>query len=162
MKSKGVHPEVAGLKGGRKQHWLRVNRKLVENHYSMHGPEATCEYFNMSLDTLGRFFERKDDEIRRLNQLSENDRYVLRMAMDRVRALEHENNERFDEVEKRLDVIDEFHAEALPVIEVVRNLVLLTKDRIQSKVNLPTLPEHPIELNNFGGKSNTPHRKPRP
>ena len=147
-----VHPEVIGLNGGKKQFWLRINRKMVENYYCAYGPEKTCEYFKMSLDTLQRFFDRKANDAR-LNKLSENDRYVLRMAMESTRALRSEVNRDLGEASKRIVALEEFQFEAMPVIQLVRSLAITTMGKIRGKVEPPALPDLPLELDDFVEKS---------
>lgn len=42
-----MRTELCGLKGGKKQQWLRLHRAEVLTYYKQHGEAATKEYFNI-------------------------------------------------------------------------------------------------------------------
>lgn len=135
-----VHPGVKGLRGGNKQMWLRTNRGEVEQYYHQNGPDATLKRFNMREDTLKRFFARRGDEIR-ITKLSENDRYVMRVAMEGIR-----------EVKRRVSDLEEWKAEIEPIIQVGRGIIstlgsgYIQSQKIQGK-------KDPLSLADLRGKS---------
>lgn len=49
-----------GMKGGKKQLWLREHRALVLEYLNAYGTEATIKYFNMSRRTLDAFVSREE------------------------------------------------------------------------------------------------------
>lgn len=129
-----VHPGVKHLKGGAKQFWLRTNRPEVENFYSAYGPDATMKRYNMRPDTLRRFFERQDRDIK-LNRLTEADRWVMRICNEGIR-----------ECRRRLRDLEEWKEDIEPVIQIGKGIItVLGNQRVQSRVYLkkkvtPTLP----------------------
>lgn len=135
-----MRPELAGMKRGTKQMWLRVNRRQVENFYMVHGPEATMAEFNMMPATLERFFSRKNEDIR-LNRLSENDRWVLKAAMEHDRA-----------ISRRVSELERWKEEVTPIINVVQALINATMGKIKAIVDSPAMLERYFRRNNFGGK----------
>lgn len=136
-----MRPELAGLKGGPKQHWLRMHRKEVEKFYFQNGPEATMQEFNLTQDTLKRFWDRKNDDVK-LEKLSEADRYVLRMAMEHDSA-----------VSQRVRVLEEKWEEAEPVIRLGKAILEATTERLGLKVVNAALPDDLLRLDNLGEKS---------
>lgn len=128
-----MRDEVKGLKGGKKQFWLRVHRKEVENYYSAYGPEATMSEFNISADTLERFFQRKNGEIN-MAKLSEADRWVLTLSQEGLR-----------ELKGRVKNLEDWQQEMIPIFELGKNIAsTLSGLDFQVKV-LPkkrTLPPH--------------------
>lgn len=136
-----MRKELEGLTGGLKQLWLRGNRGEVEAFFFKNGHEATCKEFNLRSLTLERFFARKGyDE--RAKKLSENDRYVLRIAMEGER-----------ELKRRISRLEEWQVEVQPVIEVGKALIGATMAGIQIPSGKTPLLKDPLQLADFGEKS---------
>lgn len=133
--------ELVGLNGGKKQFWLRLHRKEVEEFYFKHGPEATMKEFCLRPATLERFFDRKGHE-ERATRLSENDRWVLRMANEGIR-----------DVKRHLRQLEEWKEEVQPVIDVGQSLINATMAKIRQQSGYPTLSKDPLRIANLGGKS---------
>lgn len=58
-----TYPFHKGLRGGKKQMWLRVNRDLVMRYCEQFGAEDTCEHFNMQRETLDKLYKQKNKEV---------------------------------------------------------------------------------------------------
>lgn len=135
--------ELLGLNGGKKQFWLRIHRKEVENYYYTHGAAATMKEYNLRTDTLARFFERAGDDNRKL-KLSQADKYILEYA--RLCAAD---------LRKRITIIEGWAQKAAPVIALGQALIDATTTRINIKVEAPALPKDELRLNNLiGSRSN--------
>lgn len=135
-----MRPELANMKGGEKQFWLRTHRGEVDNYYFEHGAEATMKEFNMIQSTLERFLSRRGLD-NRANKLSKNDRWVYTAAMESIREVKREVREIKDWIEN-----------VNPVIEVGQALINATMGQIQAKVDSTTLPEGNLSLDDFTGK----------
>lgn len=132
--------ELRGLKAGPKQKWLRLHRSEVERYYFRYGPELTMAEFNLKQDTLERFLKRKGDD-ERITRLSENDKWVLRIA-----------NEGLRDVKRRLLVVEEFIEDATPVIELGRSIIKVAVGSIETKVGKTPLLKDNLSLANFSGE----------
>ncbi|MDD5338158.1 MAG: hypothetical protein PHG35_01935 [Dehalococcoidales bacterium] len=117
-----MRAEIVGLKGGKKQFWLRTHRKEVENYYFEHGPEATMREYHMGPDTLRRFFERSRKETA-INKLSQADKLVMEYARAGIA-----------EVRQRVRDLEDWRDEAQPVIDFGRALINATYNNIQGSV----------------------------
>lgn len=137
-----VHPDLVGLKGGKKQFWLRINRGEVELFESKHGREATLTRFNMSLDTYERFQGRKGREETPPKRLSENDRWVYTTSMESIRELRREVRDLQEWREK----------EATPVIRVGQAFLNATMGFAKAKVEESAVPEYLLNLRNSAEK----------
>lgn len=135
-----MRPELVKMKGGPKQHWLRVHRREIEDYYYKNGPDATMAEFNLMPSTLERFWSRRNEDIR-LNRLSANDKWVYGAAMDAVR-----------DVKKRVAKLEQWQEEVTPVIQVGQALIDATMGRITAKVESPALPDAVYSLDNLGEK----------
>ena len=135
-----VHPGVAGLSGGKKQFWLRCNRKEVENFYGAFGPDDTLIRFNLKQDTLQRFFERQVRDLR-LNKLSEADRWVMRVCNEGIR-----------ECKRRLADLEDWQAKVEPVIQVGQGIIA-TLNQLQSESQQLPPKTDTLRLADLAGKS---------
>lgn len=140
MENNCVYPEVKGLTGGVKQLWLRTHRAEVEAYYQQYGPDATLKRFNMRQDTLKRFFERRGHDIR-VTKLSENDRYVLRVAMEGQR-----------ELKRRVSALEEWQSEVEPIITIGRGIVS-TLGQVQTQSRKMPKKKEDLLLTDLRGKS---------
>lgn len=143
MNNVEVHPELAGgLTGGKKQLWLRLHRREVENYYAAYGPEHCKARFNLTGDTLQRFFERQHHDVMVNKKLSESDRWV-KMVCEAGIA---ENRGRINRLEDRLDKIE-------PIANIGRSLIAATSEYLESKVGSKPLLEVANGLDDLGAKS---------
>lgn len=136
-----MRSDLVGLSGGKKQFWLRVNRPAVMDFYFKHGPVATMTEFGMGQQTFERFLAREHRDIE-LNRLSKNDKWVFNAAMERSR-----------ELAGRISRLEEWKAEAEPVINVGRALLDATSARLQLQSGKSLPNDELLKLGNFGGKS---------
>jgi len=136
-----MRSELSGLKGGKKQIWLRLHRKEVEAFYYAHGAEATLAEFNMSQTTLEDFFKRKNTDERN-TRLSQADRYIMEYARQSAA-----------EVRARVRVLEDWRAEVTPIIEVGRALLNATMQPVISKVENTPLSNDPLSIKQLSGKS---------
>jgi hypothetical protein len=120
--------ELIGLKGGRKQQWLRLHRREIDNFYFAHGPEATAKEYGMTGDTLIHYLDRsRKDTV--INKLSQADKWVYEAC-----------NAGTAEVRERVRDLEDWQKEVEPIINVGRSLIAATMRNIESKVgNTPLL-----------------------
>lgn len=140
-----MRPELKGLDGkginrGTKQQWLRMHRGEVEQYYHAHGPEATMAEFNMSPATLERFFHRKSQD-KRLNKLSGNDKWVLKVT-----------EQGFRDRDRKIRILEEKMDEVYPVVQSFKGVIAATLGKLPWKVEKTALPDDPLRLDNFEGK----------
>ncbi len=74
------YPELTGLRGGRKDKWLRLHKPEVLTYHAEHGREATLKMYHMKPDTLDRLLEPGSKTIKHEN-LSAADRAIARVEM---------------------------------------------------------------------------------
>lgn len=140
--------EVQGLTGGKKQFWLRVHRREVENYLSAHGPEATMAEFGLMPRTLDGFLARKSKDDR-VNRLTDNDRYVLRLSMEASRTVAG----RVRELEDRVEALENWWNEDKPLFDLGRAYIKATMPELLAKVKIPALLNDPLRLDQLCGKS---------
>lgn len=139
--------EVIGLSGGKKQFWLRVHRREVENYYYAHGPEATMAEFGLLARTLDGFLARKSKDDR-INRLSDNDRYVLRLSMEASRTVAS----RVRLLEDRVETLENWWDEEKPLFDLGRAYLKVTMPEFLSKVEVPALLNDPLKLDRLCGE----------
>lgn len=128
------HPELAGMKRGDKQLWLRLHHKEVEDYYLQHGFEATMAEYNLVKKTLTRFLNRKYDD-RQFDRLSQADRSVMAWCRQGLADIRREVRD-----------LQDWRAEATPVIAVGRALIEATMAKA------PALSEDPLNIKQLSGK----------
>lgn len=136
-----MRPELVDLRGGKKYYWLRTHRKEVEDYYIQNGPNAPMAEFNMQSDTLARFFERNNNDIR-LTKLSQSDKWVLRVAMEGIR-----------EVKRRISELEEWRAEVTPIIDLGKAFIKATMGKTKYRIESYAAPDDALRLDDLGGKS---------
>lgn len=122
-----MRTELIGLKGGRKQQWLRLHRKEVEKCYFERGPEVTMAEYGMGNDTMIRFMERSNKETA-ITRLSQADRWVLEASRAGTA-----------EVRGRVLDLEDWRTEVQPIIDVGKALINATMRNIEAKVTNTTL-----------------------
>jgi hypothetical protein len=136
-----MRAELVGLKGGKKQLWLRLNRKQVDAFYLEHGPDATRAEYGLTGNTLERYLDRsRHDSI--VNKLSQADKWILEIA----RAGDAE-------VRGRVRDLEDWREQVQPVIDVGRSLINATMRNIEAKVSNPPLPAGMSRAEQLSGKS---------
>lgn len=59
-----LFPELAGLAGGKKQHWIESNLDLISMVQDAIGFDRACEIFHMKADTLSNALKRAEEHHR--------------------------------------------------------------------------------------------------
>ena len=134
-----MRTELIGLKGGSKQHYIRLHYREIKEYYFQHGAEATRREFRLEQQTLEALLQR-EGYYSRLNKLSENDKWVYRAAMDVNR-----------DTNRRVAVLERWREEVEPVIEIGRGIVA-TLAQLQPQSQKKIKPADPLSLADFGGK----------
>jgi len=80
---------IKGMKGGKKQLYLKQNRTVIRSYYAKYGAEDTCVKYNMTIQTLEKLLKssdpipRKDDRAVMIAQIAnERSLSVLRELED--------------------------------------------------------------------------------
>lgn len=118
-----VHPDLVGLKGGKKRMWTRLNRDHMMDYLGKNGRDAFKVRFNMSDDSVDAFLARREYDIK-LNKMSEADKWI----MDYVRGAQREQNRRIADLEERVDRIE-------PITDVVRSFLGATAEQITHRID---------------------------
>ena len=138
-----VHPAVENLRGGRKQHWLRLNRQLVLDYYHQYGPEMTMQRFNIRRQlTLEAFLVGKPVEPAKLTVAEK----ALLKAEQAIEAY-RENKHRINELEARIDDIEPLAEAGYSLLAALRKVA-----EIEFK---HTLKVDPLDLADFGKSRNS-------
>lgn len=94
-----MRADIAGMKGGQKQFWLKCHRPEVLNFYNARGLEATLIEFNMAPDTLERFLagssvdrDRMTKAEARLGELIQQEQQAGRLATPGDAKTQRHNN----------------------------------------------------------------------
>jgi hypothetical protein len=119
--------ELIGLKAGKKQQWLRLHRREVDEFYFKNGAEATKAEYGMGQATLERYLDRSHKDTV-LNRLSQADRYVLEMTKAGI-----------SEVRGRVRDLEDWKEQVQPIIDVGRALINSTMRDIEAKVGITPL-----------------------
>lgn len=136
-----LHPSLrSGLRGGAKQHFNRVHHAEIKQYYSENGPEATCKRFNLTQGTLGAILHR-ENYYKRLNKLSENDKWVFRTVMDEAR-----------DIKRRVAALESWRSEVEPVITIGRGIVSTLAQLRPGSQELPE-PSSQLDIRDIGAKS---------
>ena len=134
-----VHPAIIGLKGGKKQHWLRINRQIVLDYYHEHGPEKTMQRFNFRRKATfdGFLFSKAVN----YDKLTIADRALMKaeVAIGGYRDSKH----RLNELEARLDDIE-------PLAKVGYSILAAMKRAMPDIEASQRVRPDPLKLADFG------------
>lgn len=131
-----VHPEVKGLKGGKKQFWLNNHRPEVESYYFTNGADATLIRFNLLPETLKRFLVRKNP-IDLYSKMSQSDRAILQIVQSGDADLR-----------RRIDNIENILSELVPVMDFLKQFGEFLSSKIQLNTKLEPV-DDPLSLKDF-------------
>lgn len=136
-----IHPGVVGLKGGKKQQWLRLHRAEVLEYMHAHGTEATKAYFYMTRPgTFERFLKARQP---RYEHMSKADK-----SLEGQKVLEIG----FIDLKRRVDKIEGRQDDMLPALTLITGvskafqaaLAVAEHQRVEAEA------KDPLRLDNFG------------
>jgi hypothetical protein len=145
-----MREDLKGLKGGLKQHWLRMHRPEVTEFLNKNGRESALVEYNLRPATLDRFLENIDKYIK-LDKFSEADRMVLRLSQEKDR-----------ELAGRIRKLEEEMAEARPAISVVKALIAAASPTLETarlEVGRTPTPDDPLRITNLVESGNGKRRR---
>lgn len=135
-----MKPELIGMKAGPKTMYLRQHRTEILDYFYKYGAEATRAEYGMKPDTWERFLKRGGHDTR-INRLSENDKWVLRIANEGIR-----DNRR------RILALEEFREGAEPLIELGKTIIKIGVGDLEAKLGNSPLLQDKLSLANIVGK----------